>query len=73
MKAKPVFTIGVSIDNFNNVERDIKDIKATLGNEYHVLLYSHDHDDTKFNCYNAKDLTELDFNRLKEEIIKAIK
>jgi hypothetical protein len=63
--AKPIFTVGVS----NRVSQEIitgmqTHIEKKM-NDYHVLVYRHNKDGLKFDCYYEKDFNEVKFKELK--------
>lgn len=75
MEAKPIFVVGlpckgqIELDILSSIEGKI--IKKLP--DYRVLIYySGEIEEPKFQCFNAKDMTEINYQELKELIWKQI-
>lgn len=73
MKAKPIFTIGIpnpiTREQFDKDQHGI----SNKFKDYHVLVYSHNGNSVKFECFYEKDFNEVKFKELKQMVRKLIK
>lgn len=71
---KPIFCVGIS--NIDDEEYKIvnKQLTEYLKDEYYVLVYSFEgkDDDVRFNCFHEKDITETNYEELKEFVKQQI-
>ena len=70
---KPIFTIGVtgklSSEEIINIE---KIASEKLKNAYFVFVYTHNSEDVKFQCFNVKNIDDINEEEFKKEIKKLI-
>lgn len=72
--AKPIFCVGIpdiDLDQLPGIQKHLED---QLSNDYYVIVYLFDgeKDDIRFNCFNDKDFSEINFEELKEFINQQI-
>lgn len=76
---KPIFIIRFPSETYSHLRENIEDFIEKTSNklpDYHVLvtfdpIFSVG--DVKFELYNSKDITEIEFKQLQERILETIK
>ena len=68
--AKPIFTVGLPSESFRTLE-DWNLLELELKNkfkDYDTLLYTHNGDEVKFDCFFEKDFNKVKYEQLKKII-----
>lgn len=71
MESKPIFVVRLPIiDNTKQYREWVYNVSNVL-QDYHVLaVMDNKTERVEFECYNVKDYNEIEFNELKEKLIK---
>jgi hypothetical protein len=70
-EAKPVFVIRYPYSLSLDKENVIPELQKKM-EDYHLLFVPTMDDEMKFECYNPKDGTDIDFKTLREQLLSYV-